>query len=464
MIQRERVQRLNFVDVRGGNYVLYWMQASQRAEWNHALEYAIDRANELGQPLLALFGITDDYPEANLRHYAFMLEGLRETQAALRERGVQLVVRHKSPEQAAMEMAKGASLVVTDRGYVRIQRRWRDHVARHAPCSVVQVETDVVVPIKVVSRKEEYAAATLRPKIQKALQGYLVPLRERRLKKDSLGLKLSGLDLSDVGAVLAALDLDRSVPRQGFYLGGTSRAKAWLDDFIETELDDYADKRNDPSLGIWSNMSPYLHFGQISPLYAALRVLDATGKRRDSKDAYLEELIVRRELSMNFVYYNPTYDTYHCLPNWALATLAEHRGDQRETVYTARELEGASTHDPYWNAAMREMVLTGKMANYMRMYWGKKILEWTRTPAFAFRTTLRLNNRYFLDGRDPNSFAGVAWCFGKHDRPWGERPIFGNVRYMNANGLRRKFDIDRYVQKVDALIPRPQGSGHGVTG
>jgi len=455
VIQRERVQRLNFKDPRRGRYVLYWMQASQRAEWNHALEHAIDRANELGQPLVALFGLTDDYPEANLRHYAFLLEGLRETQATLRDRGVQLVAWRRSPEEAAVELSSDASLVVTDRGYVRVQRRWRDHVAKHAPCSVVQVETDVVVPIKVVSRKEEYAAATIRSKIHRNLGTFLVSLKERQVKRDSLALKLGGLDLSDIDAVLGGLDVDRSVPRQSHYLGGTSRAKAWLEDFIATRLSNYADSRNDPSRGVWSNMSPYLQFGQISPLYIALEVEKARGAKRAAKDAYLEELIVRRELSMNFVHYNPHYDTYRALPDWARTTLEEHRGDKREHVYAARELEAARTHDPYWNAAMREMALTGKMANYMRMYWGKKILEWTGTPQFAFRTALRLNNKYFLDGRNPNSFAGVAWCFGKHDRPWGERPIFGKVRFMSAGGLERKFDIDSYVRQVQSLPNQP---------
>ena len=190
---------------------------------------------------------------------------------------------------------------------------------------------------------------------------------------------------------------------------------------------------------------------KASPLTIALRIRDARGAKQDAKDAYLEELLVRRELSMNFVAHNPQYDTYRCLPHWAKATLATHKADAREYVYTARQLEEARTHDPYWNAAMREMVVTGKMANYMRMYWGKKILEWTRTPEFAFRTALRLNNRYFLDGRNPNSFAGVAWCFGKHDRPWQERPIFGTVRYMSAGGLKRKFDIDGYVEQVSRL-------------
>ena len=454
MIQRERIRLLNSEDVREGKYVLYWMQASQRAEWNHALEYAVDRANELSRPLVALFGITDRYPEANLRHYAFMLEGLRETEVALRKRGVQLVVRPQSPEQAAVEMAKEASLVVTDRGYVRIQRRWRDDVAKGVCCPVAQVETDVVVPVEVASGKEEYAAATIRPKIYKHLADYLLPLKERSVRRDSLGLRLGGVDISDVDSVLAGLDLDRSVPRQGFYLGGTSQAKEWLDGFIRTKLNDYAEKRNDPSLGIWSNMSPYLQFGQISPLYIAVRIDKAHGRRRAAKEAYLEELIVRRELSINFVTYNRAYDRFRCLPDWARATLAGHAKNRREYVYTAQQLEQAVTHDPYWNAAMREMVITGKMANYMRMYWGKKILEWTRTPQHAFRTALRLNNKYFLDGRNPNSFAGVAWCFGKHDRPWGERWVFGTVRYMNANGLRRKFDIDDYVEQVDRLASK----------
>jgi deoxyribodipyrimidine photo-lyase len=458
MIQPERVQPLNDASLRRGRYVLYWMQASQRAEWNHALEYAIEQANELGQPLVALFGLTDAYPEANLRHYAFLLEGLRETQAALRARGIQLVVRRHSPEQATVEMAQDASLLVTDRGYVRIQRQWREHVALHAPCPVVQVETDVVVPIDVVSRKEEYAAATIRPKLHRHLARFLVPLAERRLRKDSLGLRLDSIRLADVDAVLASLDVDRSVPRQGFYLGGAAQARAWLDGFIATKLDDYADRRNDPSLGIWSNLSPYLQFGQVSPLYVALRVADEPGKRQASKDAFLEELIVRRELSMNFVQHNPHYDSFRCLPAWTRATLEQHAKDRRQYAYTARELEEARTHDPYWNAAMREMAVTGKMANYMRMYWGKKILEWSRTPAHAFRTALRLNNRYFLDGRNPNSFAGVAWCFGKHDRPWGERPIFGLVRFMSQDGLRRKFDADAYVRQLAALAASAQAS------
>jgi deoxyribodipyrimidine photo-lyase len=451
MIQAERVRQLNDKSVRAGRYVLYWMQASQRAEWNHALEYAVERANELKLPLAVYFGLTDDFPEANLRHYAFMLEGLREVQISLESRGIKLVVRRGSPEAGAVELSEDAALLVTDRGYLRVQKKWRRHVARKAHCPVIEVECDVVVPVGITSTKEEYSAATIRTKIHKRLDEFLRPLRARRLKADSSGLSLEGIDLSDLDAVLASLKVDSNVGRQSFYRGGTSRAKNHLSSFMEKKLADYAEKRNDPSLGIWSNMSPYLHFGQISPLYVALRVRGAKRVRSRSKDAYLEELIVRRELSVNFVNYNPHYDSYKCLHSWAVDTLEKHSRDKREFIYTRGELESADTHDPYWNAAMKEMALTGKMANYMRMYWGKKIIEWSSTPRAAFRTALYLNNKHFLDGRDPNSFAGVAWCFGKHDRAWTERPVFGKVRYMNAAGLERKFDIDRYVDSIARL-------------
>ncbi len=451
MIQHERIQRLNDEWPRDGDYVLYWMQASQRAAWNHALEYAIAEANQRRLPVVALFGLTDAYPEANLRHYAFMLEGLRETQAVLRARGIQLVVLRQSPEEAAVAMAADAALLVTDRGYTRIQKQWRQHVARYAPCPAVQVESDVVVPVEAVSDKEEYAAATIRPKLHRLLKTFLVPLAETPVERDSLGLKLDGFDIGDLGAALAKLEVDRTVPRQGYYLGGASQATERLDRFIVEKLHAYADKRGDPSLGIESHLSPYLHFGQVSPLYVALRIQDAPNVQQEAKDAFLEELIVRRELSINFVHYNPHYDSFRCLPSWAQATLAKHSRDKREHLYTLRQLEACRTHDPYWNAAMREMVVTGKMHSYMRMYWGKKLIEWSRSPDAAFRTMLALNNKWFLDGRDPNSFAGVAWCFGKHDRPWGERPVFGTVRYMNAAGLRRKFDMEAYVARMARL-------------
>ena len=448
MVQKERITPLNTKPVRGGRYVLYWMQAAQRAVYNHALEYAIEKADELGKPVVAVFGLTDKYPQANLRHYYFMLEGLLGTQKALESKGTRLVIRRGSPETAAVELAKDASLVVVDSGQLRIQRKWRADAAKKTKCPLYQVETNLIVPVAEASVKENFSAGTLRPRINKKLDYYLVGMRHRRPERDSLGMRFDSLDISDIDQALSHLDIDRSVKRVSIFRGGTSEAKKHLKNFIKDKLDLYADIRNDPNKDGTSDMSPYLHFGQISPLYIALKVLASKGK---GKDAYLEELIVRRELSHNFVFYNQVYDKYDALSPWAKRTLNYHAKEKRQYVYSLREFEQAKTHDPYWNAAQKEMVIKGKMHGYMRMYWGKKILQWSRSPKMAFKTAIYLNNKYELDGRDANAYAGVAWCFGQHDRAWSERPVFGKVRYMNANGLKRKFDADAYVEKVRDL-------------
>ena len=455
-IPPQRIQHLNRAAVRTGQYVLYWMQQSQRAEDNHALEYAISEANRRGTGVLVVFGLTDGYPEANLRHYTFMLEGLRETRAALARRGIKMVVRHGAPDAVAATLGQQASLIVCDRGYLRHQSVWRARVARSAACRVVQVESDAVVPVEVVSDKAEYAARTIRPKLHRHLPDYLVPVPENAVKKPSLALEIDGLDLTDTGAVLKPLAIDRSVrPVPRFFRGGTTRGKALFKDFIDHRFQQYVDNRNQPQTDDISRMSPYLHFGQVSPLYLALAVKTVGNRLAAAREAYLEELIVRRELAINFVTFTLRYDAFACLPGWARTTLLAHRKDPRPKVYTRRQMEAADSHDPYWNAAMQEMKKTGFMHNYMRMYWGKKILEWSNTPEYAFKTALYLNNKYFLDGRDPNSFAGVAWVFGVHDRAWFERPIFGKIRYMAASGLERKSDIQGYVQKIKRL-PHPE--------
>ncbi|UCB44914.1 MAG: deoxyribodipyrimidine photo-lyase [Spirochaetota bacterium] len=442
MIQPERIQVLNSRKLNKGRYVLYWMQQSQRSEYNHALEYAIDNANELSVPVVVYFGLTDSYPDANERHYEFMLEGLREIKDALSERGIQLVVQHCSPEEGVPGMARNASLIVADRGYLKHQVLWRDIVAQKVECPVVQVESDLIVPVEAASPKEEFTAGTFRPKINKQLSHYLKPLKERFPKKDSLNLQFGSFEL-----LTDKLDIDKSVSPVNWIKGGTSEAKRRLDVFIEQKLGYFDDLRNDPSKDLVSHLSPYLHFGQVSSLYIALIVgaCDSSGK-----EAFLEELIVRRELCMNFIHYNQSYDSFDSLPMWAKKTLLGHMQDHREYLYSPEELENANTHDEYWNAAQKEMVLRGKMHGYMRMYWGKKILEWSADPREAYRTACMLNNKYSLDGRDPASYTGVAWCFGKHDRAWKEREIFGKVRYMNNRGLERKFDIAQYVKKVSA--------------
>lgn len=454
-IQTTRIKHLNDLAVLKKKYVLYWMQQSQRADYNHALEYAVSQANQLNRPMLVVFGLTDDYPEANLRHYTFMLEGLKETQSELVSRGIKLVMRYGYPPDAALELGSEACIIVCDRGYLRHQCAWRDQVAQNARCSVVQVESDVIVPVEVVSEKAEYAARTMRPKIHGHLSGYLVDLKAERIKISSLGLKVRGVPLDNIEKLLGTLNLDKSAPPVSqFFPGGTTQAKKGIDNFIRCGLKHYVQNSNQPQTDDISHMSPYLHFGQISPLYLALRITQAPDALQSAIDAYIEQLVVRRELAMNFTHYTPDYDAYTCIPGWAENSLAAHRNDPRENVYSRRQLDNAQTHDPYWNAAMLEMKHTGFMHNYMRMYWGKKILEWSRTPRHAYRTTLALNNTYFLDGRDPNSYAGVAWIYGVHDRAWKERPIFGKTRYMAASGLERKCDIAGYVKKVGKLVQR----------
>jgi len=459
-VQGERVRNLNDGDVRpSGDYVLYWMQEAQRAEHNHALEYAIQRANELQKRLLVVFGLTDGYPEANLRHYAFLLEGLADVAEALKERGLRFVVQKGSPERVALRYAEDAALVVCDMSYLRLQKRWRETVAENAPCLVTQVETEVVVPVELASGKREVGARTLRPRQRRHLDRFLVPLEPTEIDTPSLDLQTAGLALSDIEGVLSGLDVDRSVGElRHLYQGGTSAAKEVLGHFIDELFAGYVGNRNQPQTDDVSHMSKYLHYGHISPVYVALRIRES-GAPEEDVESYLEELIVRRELTMNFCHYTPDYDSYSCLPDWAKKTLEEHAGDERPYVYTREQLEDAETHDPYWNAAMQEMRFTGYMHNHMRMYWGKKILEWSPSPEEAYETTLAINNKYFLDGRDANSYANVAWVFGQHDRGWKERPVFGKVRFMSAGGLERKSKPKEYVGKVDRLVEEGRAEG-----
>jgi deoxyribodipyrimidine photo-lyase len=451
MIHPARIRILNIVPERPGKYIVYWMQQSQRVEYNHALTYAIELANERKAPLLVFFALADSFPDATLRHYHFMLKGIAQTSSELAERGIRMVVEKADPALGIADFAKQASIVVTDCGYLRIQKEWRRKASQLLACPLLQVESDVIVPVAEGSPKEEYAAATIRSKLHRRLSEFFTDFKTPPIKKDSLSFKNDGVDPECTAELCRNLSIDQSVAPVGWITPGETAAGKMLDAFIETRLDHFKDLRNDPSVDYLSNMSPYLHFGQISPFKIAHRVVASYS---NSAEAFLEELFVRRELAMNFVTYTTTYDSIECLPAWCRKTLDEHRFDKREYLYTKKQFEQAVTHDPYWNAAQKEMVVTGKMHGYMRMYWGKKILEWSSSPEKAYTTALALNNKYSLDGRDPNGFAGVAWCFGKHDRAWGERSIFGKVRYMNEAGLRRKFSIDDYVYRVGKGLPQ----------
>jgi deoxyribodipyrimidine photo-lyase len=454
-IQSSRIKVLNEHEPRAeADYVLYLMHEAMRAGFNPALELAVDEANARNLPVVCAFGLLDgkqSFPDANARHYAFLLQGLADAKAALEKRGIAFVLLRASPDAAALKLAPKAALVVLDHGYLAVQRTFREKTAKGATCRVVAVEGNVVVPVETASPKHEYGARTLRPKLHRVWDDYIEPLTARRVKRraDHLSLR-SDLDVSDPEGALAKMDLDTKVGPVRRFVGGEREAMRRLKAYLGGPFADYGATRGKPEAGAASHMSPYLHFGQISPVAIALAVREAAKGSKDDKGAYLEELVVRRELAVNHVYYAPHYATYEAVPEWARKTLRDHAKDKREHRYDRAQLEAGETHDEYWNAAMREMRETGYMHNHMRMYWGKKVLEWTPEPQAAFDTLLAINNTYFLDGRDANSFTNVAWVFGLHDRPWARRPIFGTVRYLSANTL-RKFDAKAYLRTVDAL-------------
>ena len=443
-----------------GQYILYWMQGSQRTRYNHCLEYGVLKANEMKKPLIVIFNLVDGYPEANERHYAFMLEGLKDVKEALAERKIEFYILHGDMVTNVVKASEEASLLVCDKGYMKIQKKWRSEISSKVECQAVEIDTNLVVPVEAASQKEEYAARTIREKIKRQLDEFLYDFENIKYsvnksykKKFCFYEENLNKSIEDVNKILKKMKLDKTVSRSEFFCGGEREAGKRLDEFIEDKLDRYGEKNSDPGEDNVSKLSPYLHFGNISPVEIALELLKSKNDlNKESVDGFIEELIIRRELSHNFIYYNISYDKWEGITyGWAYETMEKHIRDKRENLYSIKKLEDAETHDIYWNAAQKEMVVTGFMHGYMRMYWCKKIFEWSKTPKEAYERTIYLNNKYFIDGRDPNSYTGVAWCFGKHDRAWREREIFGKIRYMNSAGLKRKFDMDKYVKRIEGL-------------
>lgn len=434
-IDMRRITAEGTQNAQDGTYVLYWMQSAVRADHNHALNHAIGMANDLGCPVLVCACIMPDYPEASERHHAFYREGLHEATAALKSRGIPVVIGIGTPPHCLSRLLDDARALVTDDKPLRHQRAWMEEIRSMADCPVHIVETNVIVPVGVALEKEAYSAASLRPHVLSLVPEFVHPVTRLEVSNPAPELSLS-FDSQEI-----------PVQGEGTYpgsKGGHRHALAAMRLFVTHAIDGYADCRSAPGGGCTSLLSPYLHFGHISPCEVFHAAVSKSGP---GVDAFVEQLVVRRELSYNFVHYNGQYDSIGCLPQWARDTLGIHEHDARDYTYSRKELESCSTHDPYWNAAQRQMMETGHMDGYMRMYWGKKVLEWSSRPEEAYRSLLELNNKYELDGRDPNGYAGVAWCFGKHDRPWKERQVFGKVRYMNDKGLERKFDMGPYLEQ-----------------
>jgi deoxyribodipyrimidine photo-lyase len=442
----KRVVCLHTADIRTGP-VVYWMSRDQRVNDNWAMPFAQEQAMRTRSPLVVVFCLAPSFLQADPRNYDFMLKGLAEVSRDLSLFGIAFQLLEGIPGKVLPAFLEkvGAGFLVTDFDPLRIKRQWKEDVSKKVDIPCYEVDAHNIVPCRSASAKQEYGAYTIRPKLLRALPEYLTPFPKIRRHPFPLPAKFlfPGKDLKRIDSSMSG--------KVGDKVPGERAALRYLRSFLENRFDAYSENRNDPCRNGQSGLSPYLHFGQLSAQRVALEAI-ACSASKQSRDAFLEELIIRRELSDNFCFYNEKYDSFEGFPEWARKTLNEHRNDVREYSYSLRQFEQAETHDDLWNASQKEMLVKGKMHGYMRMYWAKKILEWTGSPEEALRIAIYLNDTYSLDGRDSNGYAGIAWSIGGvHDRAWGNRPIFGKVRYMSYNGCRAKFDVKAYIEKVSKL-------------
>ncbi|MGL4851448.1 MAG: deoxyribodipyrimidine photo-lyase [Phocaeicola sp.] len=443
IIHTERVVELNSKEIQSGcRYIVYRMQSSVRVNGNLALATALHLARENRLEIRVIYHLNANFPEANYRHFRFLVDGLLEVGHKLATMGIPFTLLYGPFDEEMQKLYSTTAAMVTDMGYLRYYREQLRWLSIHLPCKLIRVEDNLSVPIALASNKQEWAARTIRLKIHQKLDLF---------SKDGTSVEMvnhiGNKEISfqqeeqQLLAFIKNLEQSSSLSAASF-LGGEQAALRRLTTFIRDNLEHYDSDRNHPERAATSRLSPYLHFGMISPLTILRELAD-----HPLASSFIEELIVRRELAHNYVWYNPTYDCYSALPEWSRKTLEKHASDKRPVLYTIHQLERIETGDECWNAAMHEMVTTGFMENTMRMYWGKKIIEWSETPQEAFHTIAYLNNKYELDGRDANSWAGIGWCFGLHDTAWKERPIFGTTRYMNQAGLYRKYDMKLYLAR-----------------
>jgi deoxyribodipyrimidine photo-lyase len=451
---RVRVRRGGAPDDRGKT-VVYWMQRAQRGRDNHALDLAVHVANELGLPLVVYFAGIANFPHANLRHYAFLNRGLVDVEEDLAERNISFVLRNAPGEshERLLEDVQAAFLV-GDENPMREPERWRRELAQRIKIPFWTVDADVVVPSKLIETAQ-YGAYTIRPRLYRILPEFLVPYENPTVEVAWQRGKEFLADSPREDMTLGWRDLDRSVRPVQAWTGGHHAAMKRLRHFATRLLKNYERDRNRPEVDGTSALSPYLHFGHIGPVTIA-RAVDAAVKKDASlqaaRDGYINELIAWRELAVNFVKYTPNYDSAECAEDWAKKTIEDHARDERERLYSLKQLEAGETYDELWNAAQTQMVEHGWMHNYLRMYWAKKVLEWTPDVKTAVKWAIYLNDKYELDGRDPNGYAGIAWSMlGKFDRAWGERPVFGKIRYMSGASTGKKFDSKLYVEQMRAL-------------
>jgi deoxyribodipyrimidine photo-lyase len=431
----------------GAGPVIYWMSREQRAHDNWGLLLAQQMALELQRPVVVVFCLTTDYPGANLRHYGFLIRGLAQVQKDLADHNIGLHLLQGNPERTlpAFLESLSAALLVSDFDPLRIKLEWRNRVLAGSRTPWHEVDGHNIVPCWQASPKREYGAYTLRPKLKKLLPRFLTDFPPLAVHPYSM----PGLPPQSINPdALLGLVQDTSVAEVTWILPGEKSARAMLAEFLQNRLEHYSINRNNPCVNGQSDLSPYLHFGQLSPQRVAWEVSHSPFTP-ETTEPFLEELIIRRELSDNFCLYTPDYDKVSAFPDWALKTHDAHRRDTRPYLADLAELEKAATPDLLWNGCQSQLRDHGKLHGYLRMYWAKKILEWSRSPEEALDNAIYLNDRYSLDGRDPNGYAGIAWSIGGvHDRPWFDRPVFGKIRYMNQNGCRKKFKVDLFLQNL----------------
>jgi len=442
MIDPSRIRTLK-AGAFGGKAVLYWMIRDKRVSDNWSLLVAQQIAIKNKVPLIVCFQFIGNFPDSNIRQNGFLFKGLLETRHTLQKLNIEFLFLQGRPEKVINQLIEKRSIgtVVVDHNPLNVYRKRIKRVIGKTDIPFYQVDAHNIVPCWKASGKKEYAAYTIRPKIKNNLKRYLTDIPH--VIRHAYGAPLMK-DLS-LNSLLSGIVQDSTVKEVDWINPGEIAAKDILSK-LKTKLKGYSSNRNDPTKAALSDLSPYFHFGHIAPQRVAWEIHKSKLQKED-KDAFLEEMIIRRELSDNFCEYEPEYDQFEGFHAWSQKTLNEHRNDEREYIYPLGQFEAAETHDDLWNAAQNEMKITGKMHGYMRMYWAKKILEWTPSPEIAQQIAIDLNDKYELDGRDPNGYTGIAWSIGGiHDRAWFERPIFGKIRYMNYNGCKSKFDVMKYIE------------------
>jgi deoxyribodipyrimidine photo-lyase len=425
--------------------VIYWMSRDQRVDGNWALVFAQNLALQHETSLVVVFNLVDNFLKAGLRHYDFMLCGLEEVEQSLTQKNISFRLLQGLPEKTIPDFIKknNCGALITDFSPLKTKQNWNKKILQNIKIPFFEVDAHNIVPVWQASPKLEFAAYTLRPKIHKQLDLFLTDFEEIKMQQKN-DFKIEKVDWQKVKQ---NLKVDTNIKPVDWIKPGQKKALETLNYFLKNKLNNYSKDRNDPNKKAVSDLSPYLHYGHICSQQIVLEI-QKMKLDKEIIESFIEELVVRKELADNFCFYNLDYDNFEGFHTWAKTTLNEHTDDKREFIYTLEHFEKAQTHDDLWNAAQVEMVETGKMHGFMRMYWAKKILEWTTSPEEALHIAIYLNDKYSLDGRDPNGYAGIAWSIGGiHDRAWNSRPVFGKIRYMNYNGCKRKFDIKSYIQK-----------------